>query len=212
MSYRLFGPVLFYDLLGTARHGRHLLFRLLYAAVLCALLFLLYSEEVGKRGGSLWADWRVPQTQRQEVLRFNEAFFQRFMLVQFAAIVLLTPGVTAGAIAEEKERQTLEFLLATELCGHEIVLVKLLSRLAYMILLVLTGLPMLGLMQLLGCIDPNLVLAGFAASGLTLFSLACLSILNAGQPFPIRSIPCRMSVSDSFMRKKMIVVSQTTRQ
>jgi ABC-type transport system involved in multi-copper enzyme maturation permease subunit len=93
--------------------------------------------------------------------------------------VLLTPGVTAGAIAEEKERKTLEFLLTTELRGHEIVLGKLLSRLAYMILLVLTGLPMLALLQLLGGVDPNLVLAGFAASGLTLFSLACLSILNS---------------------------------
>src|SRR5262249_27643347 len=110
MWYRFFGPVLIHDLLVTARRGRHLIFRILYVTVLVALLFLLYSEEVGKRGGTLWADWRVPQTQRQEVLRFNEAFFQRFMLVQFAVIVLLTPGVTAGAIAEEKERRTLEFL------------------------------------------------------------------------------------------------------
>jgi ABC-type transport system involved in multi-copper enzyme maturation permease subunit len=179
MWHRFFGPVLFYDLLGTARRGRHLLFRVLYAVVLCALLFLLYSEEVGKRGGVLWADWRVPQTQRQDVLRFNQSFFQRFTLVQFAVILLLTPGVTAGAIAEEKERRTLEFLLTTELRGHEIVLGKLLSRLAYMILLVLTGLPMLALLQLLGGVDPNLILAGFAASGLTLFSLACLSILNS---------------------------------
>jgi ABC-type transport system involved in multi-copper enzyme maturation permease subunit len=175
----VFGPVLFYDLLHTARRGRHVLFRVLYAAVLVGLLFLLYTEEVGKRGGTLWADWRVPQAQRQEVLHFNQAFFTRFTLVQFALIVLLTPGVTAGAIADEKERRTLEFLLTTELRGYEIVLGKLASRIAYMLLLLLTGLPVLALLQLLGGVDPQLVLGAFAASGVTLLSFACLSIFNS---------------------------------
>jgi ABC-type transport system involved in multi-copper enzyme maturation permease subunit len=179
MWHVVFGPVLFYDLLHTARRGRHLLFRVLYVSVLVGLLFLLYSEEVGKRGGTLWADWRIPQTQRQEVLRFNEAFFTRFTLVQFALIVLLTPGVTAGAIAEEKERRTLEFLLTTELSGYEIVLGKLVARIAYMLLLLLTGLPVLALLQLLGGVDPQLILGSFAASGITLLSFACLSIFNS---------------------------------
>jgi ABC-type Na+ efflux pump permease subunit len=171
--------VLFYDLVRTARRGRHILFRLLYAVVLIGLLSLHYAEHVGRRGGLLWQDWRVPQAQRQEVLRFNESFFQGFMLVQFAVIVLLTPGVTAGSIAEEKDRKTLEFLLTTGLRGHEIVLGKLLSRLAYVILLVLTGLPVLSFLQLLGGVDPKLMLGGFAASALTLLSLACLSMLNS---------------------------------
>jgi ABC-type transport system involved in multi-copper enzyme maturation permease subunit len=175
----VFGPVLFYDLLHTARRGRHLVFRVLYAAALVGLLFLLYSGEVGKRGGTLWSDWRVPQSQRQEVLRFNEAFFTRFTLVQFALIVLLTPGVTAGAIADEKERRTLEFLLTTELRGYEIVLGKLAARIAYMLLLLLTGLPVLALMQLLGGVDPQLVLGAFTASSITLLSFACLSIFNS---------------------------------
>src|SRR5215471_20981753 len=145
----IFGPVLFYDLLHTARRGRHLIFRLLYAVLLAGLLLLLYSEEVGKRGGGWWEDWRVPQTQRAELLRFNETFFTRFTLVQFALILLITPGVTAGAIAEEKERKTLKFMLTTELRGYEIVLGKLAARLAYMLLLILTGLPFLALLLLL---------------------------------------------------------------
>jgi ABC-type transport system involved in multi-copper enzyme maturation permease subunit len=175
----IFGPVLFYDLLHTARRGRHLIFRLLYAVLLAGLLLLLYSEEVGKRGGGWWEDWRVPQTQRAEVLRFNETFFIRFTLVQFALILLITPGVTAGAIAEEKERKTLEFMLTTELRGYEIVLGKLAARLAYMVLLILTGLPFLALLLLLGGLDPGLILASFIASGMTLLSIACLSIFNS---------------------------------
>jgi ABC-type transport system involved in multi-copper enzyme maturation permease subunit len=179
MLSRLFGPILFYDLLSSSRRGRHILFRLLYAVVLLTLLLLLYQEEVGRRKIKLWEDWRVPHTQRAEVLRFNEAFFQRFMFVQFAVILLLTPGVSGGAIAEEKERRTLEFLLTTDIRSHEIVLGKLLSRLAYITLVVFTGLPVLALLQLLGGVDPKMILAGFLASGLTLFSLSTLGILNS---------------------------------
>ena len=44
-------------------------------------------------------------------------------------ILLLTPAYTAGAVAEEKERRTLEFILATDLRNREIILGKVLSRL-----------------------------------------------------------------------------------
>jgi ABC-type transport system involved in multi-copper enzyme maturation permease subunit len=97
--------------------------------------------------------------------------------VQFVTVLLLTPAYTAGALAEEKERRTLEFLLATDLHNREIVLSKLASRVAQLTLLVFTGLPILGFTQLLGGIDPNLVLAGFIATGLTMASLASFSIL-----------------------------------
>ncbi|HXG12183.1 MAG TPA: ABC transporter permease subunit, partial [Gemmataceae bacterium] len=89
------------------------------------------------------------------------------------------PACVAGAVAEEKERKTLDYLLTSDLQPLEIVLGKLASRLAYLALLVLTGLPVLGLLQFLGGVDPQLVLAGFAATALTMFSLAGLGILNS---------------------------------
>src|SRR5438309_1571742 len=46
-------------------------------------------------------------------------------------------------------------------------------------LILLTGLPVVSLVQLLGGVDPTLVLVGFAATGLTMLSLAALSILNS---------------------------------
>src|SRR5262249_2671439 len=97
----------------------------------------------------------------------------------FAVIVLLTPGVTAGAVAEEKERRTLDCLLTTQLRGHEIVLGKLVARLAYMVLLVLAALPVLILLFVLGGISPLLIVDGFDVSLVTLLSIACLSIFNS---------------------------------
>jgi ABC-type transport system involved in multi-copper enzyme maturation permease subunit len=109
----------------------------------------------------------------------TESFFIRLVMIQFATVLLLTPACTASALTEEKERRTLEYLLATDLGGHEIVLGKMLSRVAYLALIILTGLPFLSFLQLLGGIDPNLVLLSFAATSVTLLSLASLSIFNS---------------------------------
>ena len=68
-------------------------------------------------------------------------------------------------------------MLATDLCNREIVLSKLASRLGNICLLVLTGLPILSLTEFLGGVDPDLVLVGFAATGMTMLGVASISIL-----------------------------------
>ena len=108
---------------------------------------------------------------------FAESFFYVFLAVQMVAVILLTPAFVAGAIAEEKEKQTLDFLLATDLRNREIVLGKLASRLGNLALLVLAGLPILSLMEMLGGVEPRLVLGAFAVTGITLLTLAALSVL-----------------------------------
>ena len=102
---------------------------------------------------------------QQQAARMSENFFSMFMIVQLALVVLLTPAYVAGAISEEKDRKTMEFMLATDLANHEIVLSKLLSRLANMTLFLLTGLPILSVLQFLGGVDVQLMLAGFLGTG-----------------------------------------------
>src|SRR5438132_692695 len=114
-----------------------------------------------------------------DMARLAETFFFTFMIVQSVLVVVLTPAYTAGAIAEEKDRKTLEFLLATDLRDREIVLSKLAARLANMTLILLTGLPILSLTQFFGGIDPDLLLAAFAGLGLTMLSLASVSIFTS---------------------------------
>ena len=102
-------------------------------------------------------------------------------------MVLLTPAYTAGAIADEKQKKTIQFLLVTDLRNHEIVLGKLGSRMAHLGLLLLAGLPVLGVMQFLGGVDPHLVLAGFAGTAVTLASAAGVSLLASVIARPPRS-------------------------
>lgn len=178
---RLFGPVLFYDLVRLARHSRYFLLRCLYGLALLLILYVVYYQFLDhlqmqwQMRGYYYPGQRNPRA--DELARLAEWFFYTFMGVQLAVVLVLTPAYTAGAISEEKDRKTLEFLLATDLHSREIVLSKVVSRLANMALIILTGLPVLSFTQLLGGVDPNLVLAGFAATGLTLASLGAFSIL-----------------------------------
>ena len=167
---KLFGPVLFYDLIRIARRTRFIVVRTLYVLLLAFILGWLYLVLWLRYGGL------VPTTVLAE---FANYFFYTYMVIQFVVVVLLTPPYTAGAIAEEKERRTLEFLLATDLRDREIVLGKFMARALNLTILLLAGLPILALLQVLGGVDPGLLLAGFAATLLTMFSLAAISILSS---------------------------------
>ncbi|HBI45901.1 MAG TPA: hypothetical protein DDY78_24055 [Planctomycetales bacterium] len=165
---KAFGPILWYDLVRTSRRARTYFVRGAYLLILFAVLAMMYwSESIGRYG---------PPSNSQ-VARFAEHFFYTFLITQFVLMVLLTPAYTAGAIADEKQKKTIQFLLVTDLRSHEIVLGKLGSRMAHLGLLLLAGLPVLGAVQFLGGVDPHLVLAGFAGTAVTLASVAGVSLL-----------------------------------
>src|SRR5271165_790050 len=151
---KLFGPVLFYDMVRAARRGRYILARCAYAALLLLFLWSTYNTSAYRYGfysrsaTPLWVNADLAQS-----------FFETLMIVQLVAVLLLTPAYVAGAIADEKNCKTLEFLLATDLDSREIVLSKFVSRLANLAIFILTGLPIISFLQFLGGIDPNLVLA-----------------------------------------------------
>jgi hypothetical protein len=171
---RLFGPVLFYDMTCLARRGRYFAMRCLYAGLLLVGLLAAYLNTNAYYHGHSFG-----VSSRQRAARLAENYFESFMVIQLVAVLLFTPAFVAGSVADEKVRKTLDFLLASDLRNREIVLSKLASRLANLALFIMTGLPILSLLQFLGGVDPNLVLAGFAATGVTMASLAGFSICNS---------------------------------
>jgi ABC-type transport system involved in multi-copper enzyme maturation permease subunit len=173
---RLVGPVLFYDLIRVARRGRFVLLRCLYAGLLLLLMYVVYVFHFASFSAT------VAQGQagnQQFMAAFAEKFFGAFLAVQFLAVMLMTPAYTAGAIAEEKQRQTIEYLFASDLANREIIFGKLASRVGNLALFIITGLPILSLTQLFGGITPMLLWCGFGATALAMLSLASLSILQS---------------------------------
>lgn len=117
-----------------------------------------------------------PQVESNQMSRFANSFFGTFMVLQFLVVCFLTPAYVAGCITDEKERKTLEFLLATDLRSREIVFGKLAARVTKLLMYVLAGLPVVAFLQLFGGIDPNLLLAGAAVTVITVLGLAALSV------------------------------------
>jgi ABC-type transport system involved in multi-copper enzyme maturation permease subunit len=172
----VFGPLFGYDLVASTRRGQHTGLRVLISVALLFTLYVVYSLKV--RGFDPFANPFTPgpQVNPADMANFADVFASWCLIVQFAAIILITPIVVADAIAREKERRALDFLFVTALTDREIILGKLGSRLAYMTSVVLTGLPILTLTQLFGGVDPNLLLCGYASLLATMVSLGALSL------------------------------------
>src|SRR5262249_41618793 len=103
-------------------------------------------------------------------------FFERFVVVHFALLALLTPALVAGAITEEKTSGTLQYLLTAYLRPPEIVLGKFLARIFHLVLMSLAGLPVIALFSGFGGVG-ELPLAILALSLALIFGLAAASIL-----------------------------------
>jgi ABC-type transport system involved in multi-copper enzyme maturation permease subunit len=79
--------------------------------------------------------------------------FATLGFTQFALLVFSAPGLTAGAIAGEREKQTLDLLLITRLSPLEVVIGKLEAAVAFSLLLMFASLPVYSLLFLLGGIS-----------------------------------------------------------
>jgi ABC-type transport system involved in multi-copper enzyme maturation permease subunit len=174
---RLFGPLLVYDLVRTARRRQYVFLRCGYVVALLAVLLGVHAAWVLATGRDLREVLTGAPLDRRLLADFASSFFLAFLAVQFLAGCLLTPAYTAGAVAEEKERNALELLLTTDLRGREIVLGMAASRLANLLLVILAGLPVLSLTLFVGGVDAGLLAAGFAVTALSMLSLTALGVL-----------------------------------
>ncbi len=82
------------------------------------------------------------------------------LAIQFAMILLIAPAMTAGCIAGERERQTLDMLLVTNTGAVHIVAGKLLESLGYMALLLVAAMPSMCLALVTGGVALTDILVG----------------------------------------------------
>jgi ABC-type transport system involved in multi-copper enzyme maturation permease subunit len=101
--------------------------------------------------------------------------FLWFLVAHACAVFGVFSARAVLSIAQEKDRRTLDFLLATRLSNAEIVLSKLAGCMTYLFAEFAVGLPIMLLLYLLGGIDPRLILlayAGMITTGFFMFALA----------------------------------------
>ena len=161
------GPVFNFELMATARRSRFYLVRAFYAAILFVILWGVHSAWTSETGGELPS---------QMVSWFAFSTFCGITIGQEILVLVLTPALVAGVIADEKQRKTLHYLMASRLTSAEIVLGKLFVRMLYVAVLLGVSLPVLSLLVLFGGVAPQLVLLSCGATLSTGWFLASLSI------------------------------------
>jgi ABC-type transport system involved in multi-copper enzyme maturation permease subunit len=165
-GWHLLGPHFYYDVVRLARRGRSTVMRVIYVIALFIGLTVVYAGMPARQ------QWNV-----NEFAHVSERFAYALFIVQNAAVMVLTPAYLASAIAEEKERRTLELLFTTHLSNSEIILGKLTSRIIHLMGFVLAGFPILSLIQFWGGIDMPLIVGNLVNTLLNIISLGSMCLL-----------------------------------
>ncbi len=90
-------------------------------------------------------------------------------IVEFTLLLFIVPAITAGSISGERERQTLDLMLTTNMRPVDIVLGKLFASLSTILLLIISSFPILSLSFVYGGImlrDILMLLACYSVTGL----------------------------------------------
>ena len=162
-------PVLARELKQRMR-GRHVwLVVTLYLAVLAVILRWVYvavvREDAFGGGSSLLASATA-----------GRAIFEWLLFFMLLLVCFIVPGLTAGAISGERERQTMVALQLTLLRPRSIVAGKLLASLAFVVLLIIASLPLLTVPFLVGGVALPEVAKGLWMVLVTAVTLACLTL------------------------------------
>lgn len=139
-SSLLVGPVFNRELATAPRSWRLYLSRAIYVGALfglvCTAWLILFGSQPIRTLGDL--------------ARFGAAIFGLLAPVQLALGIGFSALLTAAAVAQEKDRRTLDLLLMTRMTNSELVVGKLLASMLTVLVLILAGVPLFLLLALLG--------------------------------------------------------------
>jgi ABC-type transport system involved in multi-copper enzyme maturation permease subunit len=107
----------------------------------------------------------------------SRTMFMILSVLQLALILFITPGLTAGIISSERERQTLNIMLTTSQSSASIVLSKLISSISYLLLLIAASLPLYSFVFLFGGVSPGQLLTTMGFYLFTILAFGSLGVL-----------------------------------
>lgn len=93
--------------------------------------------------------------------------FQDMSYLQLGLVALLSPIFTAGAITQERDSQTYDILLSTPLTNGQIVMGSLLSRLFFVVALLVSGIPIFAVTQIFGGVAIKSIVYSFLIAAST---------------------------------------------
>ncbi len=91
----------------------------------------------------------------------SRALFYFLCGAQLVLISFVVPGLTAGVISGEREKQTLNMLLTTQQSSTTIIVSKLIASVSFMMLIIIATLPIYSIVFLYGGISPSQLISVF---------------------------------------------------
>jgi ABC-type transport system involved in multi-copper enzyme maturation permease subunit len=167
----LVGPVFRAELVRTARRQRYYLLRVAYGFALLLLIWGDYAALVEL------AEGRGSTPSIAEIADFAVRTFGSFAGFQLATILVLVPPLFGAVIADEKQRKTIHYLMASQLSSGEIVFDKLAARLLHVGVFILLGLPVISLLTLFGGVAWEYVVVAYVGTCSTTFFAAAMATL-----------------------------------
>lgn len=161
----MLNPILSFSATRRMRSFKTLLIAAVYVVVMLAVTLLIMGRLLGNEATF-------------HSIRNSVTCYQAQMVTQFILILLIAPAMTSGAIAGERERQTLELLLVTNTRSFRIVIGKAMESFAMLALLIVCGFPVMCLTMIAGAVTLPQILIGelfllliaFAAVSVGVFS------------------------------------------
>lgn len=145
-------PVVLKEMRSVMRGGRAYIIISIYLALMGGLVGLVYLIFASSN------DVSTTSTINQTI---GKAVFAAVVGMQLMMVTLLSPALTAGAIATERERQTYDLLRTTLLSPRLLVQGKLTNAVLFLIMLLAGGFPLLSLSFFFGGVSLEEVLVAF---------------------------------------------------
>jgi ABC-type transport system involved in multi-copper enzyme maturation permease subunit len=161
-------PILVRVVFGASRRVRHLWLRTAYLGVLLFVVLVMLFSSMGGQSASL-----------AELAKSASRTFMYASITQLALMCFLAPVFAASAITQERDAQTFNILLSTPLSSAQIVFGSLMSRLYFVILLLIAGLPIFLMTMVYGGVTTSQIVESFALSGATAVLTGAIAIFTA---------------------------------
>lgn len=158
-------PVLVKELRGRMRGARAFILLTAYLGILGVVTVLLYIAVATNSGNSFDAGRQIGQ-----------ALFYVIAVVALIQVCMITPALTAGSIAGEKERQTYDLLIASQLTPFQIIWGKMAAALAFALLLIVAVVPLMSLAFLFGGVSLTEVLIALLGMVVTAICYASVGL------------------------------------
>ena len=166
-------PVLARELKERMRTPRAWRILFVFLGILGGILYLVYE---GTSGTANTSDPFSGAPAASEAATVGRNIFEWLVFFKLILVLFLVPGLTSGAIAGERERQTLVPLQVTMLRPLAIMVGKIAASLAFVCLLVVATLPLLSVTYLIGGVTILEIVKGVLVVLATAVVLACLGV------------------------------------